>query len=83
EVLGRDRVPGPLEWTMALTRRAIDMLIDLAENKLTSICSFDRDDAREIKELESCIRELSSMRDALASRRLTRKIGEFPSAASS
>jgi hypothetical protein len=58
------------------------MLIDLAENKLTSICSFDRDDAREIKELESCIRELCAMRDALAPRRLARKMSDFPSPAS-
>lgn len=58
---------------MALTRREIDTLIDLAENKLTSICAFDREDLREIKELETCIRELAAMRDALIPRRGLRK----------
>lgn len=58
---------------MALTRRAIDTLIDLAENKLTSICSFDREDLREIRELEVCIRELTAMREALTPRRVPRR----------
>jgi hypothetical protein len=50
---------------MSLSKRAIETLIDLAENKLTSICSFDREDMREIKALKTCLEELTAMREAL------------------
>ncbi|MDA0231060.1 MAG: hypothetical protein O3B21_12845 [Proteobacteria bacterium] len=43
-----------------LTRRSIETLIDLAENKLSQIIPFDRDDVREIKLLQSCVDELKS-----------------------
>ncbi|MEE9300312.1 MAG: hypothetical protein V3V17_04215 [Alphaproteobacteria bacterium] len=49
---------------MSLSKRAIETLIDLAENKLTSICSFDREDMREIKALKTCLDELAAMREA-------------------
>lgn len=44
-----------------LSRRTIDTLIDLAENKLTDIIPFDRDDMREIKLLRTCVDELRAI----------------------
>ena len=41
-----------------LTQRSIETLIDLAENKLSQIIPFDRDDVREINVLQSCVDEL-------------------------
>ncbi|MBT3171229.1 MAG: hypothetical protein HOJ07_11255 [Rhodospirillaceae bacterium] len=41
-----------------LSQRSIETLIDLAENKLSQIIPFDRDDVREIKVLQSCVDEL-------------------------
>ena len=43
-----------------LSRRSIETLIDLTENKLSQIIPFDRDDAREIKILQSCLDELKA-----------------------
>jgi len=43
-----------------LSRRSIETLIDLAENKLSQIIPFDRDGVREIKLLQSCVDELKS-----------------------
>lgn len=45
-----------------LSSRTIDTLIDLAENKLTDIVPFDRDDVREIKSLQACVDELRTLR---------------------
>ncbi len=43
-----------------LSQRSIETLIDLAENKLSQIIPFDRDDMREIKVLQSCVDELKA-----------------------
>ncbi len=43
-----------------LSQRSIETLIDLAENKLSQIIPFDRDDVREIKVLQSCVDELKA-----------------------
>ncbi len=43
-----------------LSQRSIETLIDLAENKLSHIIPFDRDDVREIKVLQSCVDELKA-----------------------
>jgi hypothetical protein len=43
-----------------LSQRSIETLIDLAENKLSQIIPFDRDDAKEIKILQSCVDELKA-----------------------
>lgn len=51
---------------MSLSKRAIETLIDLAENKLSDIRPFDRDDLRDIRELKACIHELTAMRGALS-----------------
>lgn len=49
---------------MSLPKRCVDMLLDLVNNKLTSIQVIDREDAREIVVLEQCKRELQTMADA-------------------
>lgn len=46
---------------MSLSRRSIQTLMDLVENKLTSLQVVDREDARELATLEAARRELSSM----------------------
>jgi len=43
-----------------LSQRSIETLIDLAENKLSQIIPFDRDDMRETKLLQSCVDELKA-----------------------
>ena len=43
---------------MSLTRKSIDTLIDLVENKLGCMEVYDREDARELAKLEKCRREL-------------------------
>ena len=45
-----------------LSKRSIDLLLDLAENKLSDIVPFDRDDLREIKTLQACVNELRALR---------------------
>lgn len=44
-----------------LTRRTVELLIDLVENKLGSMEILDRDDRRAIRELEACLSELSAL----------------------
>lgn len=46
---------------MSLSRRSIQTLMDLVENKLSCMQVVDREDARELATLESARRELSSM----------------------
>lgn len=46
---------------MSLTRRSIQTLIDLVENKLSNMQVVDREDARELATLESARRELTAM----------------------
>ena len=43
-----------------LSKRSIETLIDLAENKLSQIIPFDRDDVREVKVLQACVDELKA-----------------------
>lgn len=45
-----------------LSKRSIEVLLDLAENKLSDIVPFDREDVREIKSLQSCVNELRALR---------------------
>jgi len=45
-----------------LTKRSIELLMDLAENKLSDIVPFDREDLREIKTLQTCVNELRALR---------------------
>jgi len=46
---------------MSLSRRSIQTLMDLVENKLSQMQVVDREDARELAVLESARRELSSL----------------------
>jgi len=46
---------------MSLSKRCVEMLIDLVDNKLTSMQVFDREDAREVTILEICKRELEAI----------------------
>ncbi len=46
---------------MSLSRRSIQTLMDLVENKLSMMQVVDREDARELAILESARRELSQM----------------------
>jgi len=43
---------------MSLSKKCVESLLDLVDNKLTSMQVFDRDDAREVLILECCKREL-------------------------
>jgi hypothetical protein len=46
---------------MSLSRRSIQTLMDLVENKLSMMQVVDREDARELAVLEAARRELSLM----------------------
>ncbi len=45
---------------MSLSRRSLETLIDLVEIKLSMIEVYDRDDARELGQLQKCLSELRS-----------------------
>jgi hypothetical protein len=47
---------------MALTERTLGLLVDLVENKMTSMQIADREDAREFVGLQRCLAELRSFR---------------------
>lgn len=46
---------------MSLSRRSVETLIDLVENKLSCVEIFDRDDQREVINLEHCLKELKEL----------------------
>jgi len=58
---------GPLDspWEgngdMSLSERSLETLIDLIENKLSCLEVYDRDDARELANLEQCLKELRAL----------------------
>ena len=47
---------------MALSRRHVDALIDILENKLSDMIVWDGEDRQEIVILNSCLEELTAMR---------------------
>lgn len=47
---------------MSLSKRSIETILDLVEIKLSSMQVIDRDDARELAQLEICRRELLSIK---------------------
>jgi hypothetical protein len=47
---------------MPLTERTLGLLVDLVENKMTSMQIADREDAREFAGLQRCLAELRSSR---------------------
>jgi hypothetical protein len=46
---------------MTLSKRCVETLLDLVDNKLTSMQVYDREDAREVLILETCKRELQAI----------------------
>ena len=44
-----------------LTRKSLELLIDLVEIKLGSMEVFDRDDQKILRDLEACRKELSAI----------------------
>jgi len=46
---------------MSLTKNSLETLIDLVEIKLSCMEVFDRDDAREVANLEACLKELREL----------------------
>jgi hypothetical protein len=46
---------------MGLSRRTVETLVDLVEIKLSCMEVYDRDDAREIANLERCLGELRTL----------------------
>ena len=47
---------------MTLTVRELDLLIDMAENRLSDMLVVDREDVREQKALKSCVDKLQGLR---------------------
>jgi hypothetical protein len=45
-----------------LTRKSLELLMDLVENKLDTLEIFDRDDRRVLRDLETCRGELAALR---------------------
>lgn len=54
---------------MALSRQSIENLLDLVEIKIGALQVLDREDASEMRSLESCRSELLAMQEALKARR--------------
>jgi hypothetical protein len=50
---------------MTLTVRELDLLIDMAENRLSDMMVVDREDVREHKALKSCVGKLQELRSRL------------------
>jgi hypothetical protein len=46
---------------MQLSKRTLETLIDLVENKLSSMEVWDRGDRRELNQLQQCLRELTAV----------------------
>ena len=46
---------------MQLSKRSLETMIDLVENKLSSMEVWDRGDRRELNQLQQCLRELTAI----------------------
>jgi hypothetical protein len=51
-----------LEVAMSLSKQSIETLLDLVEIKLGCMEVYDREDARELDQLEGCRRELIALK---------------------
>jgi hypothetical protein len=71
--------PFPVEDEMSLSRRSVEMLLDLVEIKISYMDVADREDARDLVVLERCREELRSLTGiptvAAASVTLSRRVG--------
>ena len=47
---------------MSMSKRSLETLLDLVEIKLNAMQILDREDARELSQLENCRRDLLSLR---------------------
>ena len=47
---------------MSMSKRSLETLIDLVEIKLSAMQILDREDAKELAQLENCRRDLLSLR---------------------
>ncbi len=54
---------------MSLSRRSIENLLDLVAIKIGAMQVLDRDDARELANLEACRRELIAMQETAKKRK--------------
>ena len=61
---------------MTITRRTLETLIDLVEIKLSCLEVYDRDDARELANLENCLSELNLLAGRQAQE--SRPVVKFP-----
>lgn len=52
---------------MAISQRTLDTLVDLVEIKLSCLEIYDREDSRELQNLERCRDELLNMTEKLGS----------------
>jgi hypothetical protein len=50
-----------MEATMSLSKRSIEMLLDLVEIKISYMDVSDREDARDLQVLERCRQELAAL----------------------
>jgi hypothetical protein len=51
---------------MSISKRSVETLLDLVEIKLSCMQILDREDAKELAQLESCRRDLLSLRAGLS-----------------
>ena len=61
---------------MTLSRRAVETLVDLVEIKLSCLEVFDREDSRELSNLQACLDELSMMKGGKTGQAEVIAIGE-------
>ena len=54
---------------MSISKRSVETLLDLVEIKLSCMQILDREDAKELAQLESCRRDLLSLRAGLTGQR--------------
>ncbi len=54
---------------MSMSKRSLETLLDLVEIKLSAMQILDREDAKELTQLENCRRDLLSLRADMKSRR--------------
>ena len=65
---------------MSLSRRSIEYLLDLVEIEIGAMQVLDRDDARELANLEACRRELIGMRSTVKKSKAVRFEAKQPEA---
>ena len=72
--------PAKVEAKMSLSRRSVEMLLDLVEIKISYMDVADREDARDLVVLERCREELKGLSNgapsaAVSSTMMARRVG--------